>query len=72
MFWRTFSGSDTTTFSITPIETGFGRTSLEVGGGVIAQLSPRIGMYATARYITNLGGDHRQGIKGNIELRVAW
>ena len=70
--WRTFSGSDTTTFNTTPITTDFGNTSLELGGGVVAQLSRSVGVAAAASYITNLGGDHRQGVKGNIELRVTW
>ncbi len=71
--WRTFSGSDTTTFNTTPITHRLRQhTSLELGGGVVAQLSPRVGVYAAASYITNLGGDHRQGVKGNIELRVTW
>ena len=70
--WRTFSGSDTTTFNTTPITTDFGNTSLELGGGVVAQLSRSVGVAAAASYVTNLGGDHRQGVKGNIELRVTW
>jgi autotransporter family porin len=70
--WRTFSGSDTTTFNATPIATGFGYTSLELGGGVAAQVAPRVGVYAAASYTSNLGGDHRRGIRGNLGLRVTW
>lgn len=70
--WRTFSGSDTTTFNVTPITTGFGSTSLELGGGVAAQVTPNVGVFAAASYTSNLGGDDRRGIKGNLGLRVTW
>ena len=70
--WRTFAGSDTTTFNVTPITTRFGRTSLEFGGGVSAQVSASVGVYADASYTTNLGGDHTRGVKGNVGLRVTW
>ncbi|MGO4677881.1 autotransporter outer membrane beta-barrel domain-containing protein [Bosea sp. 2YAB26] len=70
--WRTFSGSDTATFNVTPITTGFGYSSLEFGGGVAAQVMSNVGVYAAASYTSNLGGDHRRGIKGNLGLRVTW
>ncbi|MGO4677596.1 autotransporter outer membrane beta-barrel domain-containing protein [Bosea sp. 2YAB26] len=70
--WRTFSGSDTATFNVTPIATGFGYSSLELGGGVAAQVMPNVGVYAAASYTSNIGGDHRRGIKGNLGLRVTW
>lgn len=70
--WRTFSGSDTATFNATSIATGFGYSSLELGGGVTAQVTPGVGVYAAASYTSNLGGDHRRGIKGNLGLRVTW
>ncbi len=70
--WRTFDGTDATTFNSTRISTDFGHTSLELGGGVAAQLSPRFGVYAGGSYTTNLGGDYRQGFTGNVELRITW
>ncbi|WP_420846253.1 hypothetical protein [Microvirga brassicacearum] len=29
-------------------------------------------LYATASYETNLGGSHRETIKGNLGLQVTW
>ncbi len=70
--WRAFSGNDRTTFNVTTLATDFGYTSLEMGGGVSTDLSAGVSLYAAASYTTNLGGDHRRGIRGNLGLRVTW
>ena len=50
----------------------FGATSLEVGGGVVATGSQNVSLFATADYVTNLNGPHRETIEGNLGVRSAW
>jgi outer membrane autotransporter protein len=59
--WRTFSGSDTTTFAPTAIITNLGATALETKGGIVMQFDKNVILQASAGYITNVGGDYRQG-----------
>jgi autotransporter family porin len=70
--WRTFSGTDTTTFATTPILTNLGATALETQGGMVMQFDKNVILQASAGYITNIGGDHRQGFTGNAGLKVLW
>jgi len=60
------------TFALTPIGTPIGASAYEVGGGVVAQLTRSVGLYANASYLGNLGSEHRQAAGGNAGLRVTW
>jgi autotransporter-associated beta strand protein len=70
--WKTFSGTDTTTFATTPIITNLGATALETKGGMVMQFDKNLILQASAGYITNVGGDHRQGFTGNAGLKLLW
>lgn len=70
--WHTFEGTDATRFATVTLPTQFKATSLEVGGGVAARVTDQISLYAAASYETNLGGAHRETVKGNLGLQVTW
>jgi len=71
-FWHTFDATNTVTFALTPIGTPIGASAYEVGGGVVAQLTRSVGLYANASYLGNLSSEHRQAAGGNAGLRVTW
>ncbi len=71
--WRDFGGRDTVTFAGKDvIATQRESTALEVGGGVVAKLSPAVGIFATGGYTTELDNHHLQGFQGNLSMRVTW
>lgn len=71
--WHNFERTDKVTFDAADvISTKFDGTSLEIGGGVIAKLSPAVSLYATGGYTTALGGKDRRSVQGNLGLRVTW
>jgi outer membrane autotransporter protein len=69
-YWHNFGGTDTTVYNaIIPLTTDFGADAIEVGAGIAAHLSDKIGGYAQVSYTTNVGGDYRQDIMGTIGFR---
>lgn len=70
--WYDFSSSYTVTFNDRPVLTNLEGTSLEVGGGISAQVSETIGAYGTVQYFTSLDGSGDNGYGGNVGLRVKW
>jgi outer membrane autotransporter protein len=72
-FWRNFGGHDTVTFAGTDvIDTQRMATAFEIGGGVVAKLSNGFGVFASAGYTTNLDGNQRDTVQGNVGLRASW
>jgi outer membrane autotransporter protein len=70
--WHTFEGSDATRFASVTLPTQFESTTFEIGGGVAARVTDQVSLYAAASYETDLGGAHRETIKGNLGLQVMW
>jgi outer membrane autotransporter protein len=70
--WHTFAGTDATRFATVSLPTRFESTSFEIGGGLAARVTDQVSLYAAASYETDLGGDHRETIKGNLGLQVTW
>ena len=70
--WRGLSGSQHVDFGSSTISTGTDATTLEVGGGLVAQLSKSVGLHVTGDYSTNLGGEKQRVVDGNIGLTVTW
>ncbi len=64
--WHDFGGTDRVDFEGTDISTGSRSTSFEFGGGVVAKMTDKVSVFATADYTTNLGGDRRR------VLEVTW
>lgn len=70
--WHDFGGTDRVTFDTTDISTEGRSTSFEFGGGVIAKVSDKVSVFATGDYTTNLGGDRRRILEGNLGFSVKW
>ncbi|WP_170125130.1 autotransporter outer membrane beta-barrel domain-containing protein [Pseudaminobacter salicylatoxidans] len=74
--WHVFSGTDSAFFGqYSPaIETRFGDTALEVGGGISARVKQNMSLYGQASYRWSLdGGSSRQNATaGTFGIRVNW
>ena len=73
--WQDFTETDTIRFSrIHQIVSRHEATTLELGGGIVAQLSPGVGLWASAEYTTDIGGNYesRESVRGTAGLRVVW
>ncbi len=70
--WHDFGGTDRVDFEGTGITTDGKSTSFEFGGGVVAKVTDKVSVFATADYTTNLGGDKRRIVEGNLGLSVKW
>ena len=73
--WQDFTETDTIRFSgIHQILSRHEATTLELGGGIIAQLSPGVGLWVSAEYTTDIGGsdESRESVRGTAGLRVVW
>ena len=72
--WQDAVGTDKSIFSSTDVVgTSFRTTALEVGGGVVAQLTQHIGLWGMMDYTTAIAGiQDREIIRGNVGVRIVW
>ena len=72
--WQDEVGTDKAIFSPTDVVgTSFRTTALEVGGGVVAQLTQYVGLWGMMDYTTDVAGNQdRQIIRGNAGVRIVW
>ena len=73
--WQDFTDADSIRFSgVHEITTHHRATRLELGGGVVAQLSQSVGVWLSADYTTDIGGsdDEIETVRGTAGLRVTW
>ncbi|WP_136616437.1 autotransporter outer membrane beta-barrel domain-containing protein [Mesorhizobium sp. 10.2.3] len=70
--WHDFGGTSHVNFDTTDISTEGKSTSFEFGGGVIAKVTDKVSIFATGGYTTNLGGDKRRILEGNLGFSVKW
>lgn len=70
--WHSFDATSPVIFNGRAVVTDLGGTSLEVGGGISAQLSKFVSLYGGASFATDLDGDDHQSYSGNVGLRIRW
>jgi outer membrane autotransporter protein len=71
--WQSWGAEATTTFGIDQVPLIEQATLLEFAGGLTAKLAPGVSLYVQAGYQFGLDGAFiRNGIQGDIGLRVAW
>ncbi|WP_292896205.1 autotransporter family protein [Nitratireductor sp.] len=70
--WHAFSADQSLRFGGDAVTTGLGGTSLELGAGLVANLTGQIGLFATADYTTSIGGEHKEIFEGNLGLSITW
>ena len=70
---RSFGSDDRATFAgTTVIGTTVGQTAGQIGAGVVAKISRSASLFATASWLTNLGGPHQRTVLGDAGVRWAW
>jgi autotransporter family porin len=73
--WQDFAGKDSALYEHTvEIVSRHRSTTLELGGGLVANLAPNMGFWLNADYTTDIGGteQEREAIRGTAGLRVTW
>jgi outer membrane autotransporter protein len=72
--WQDWTGTDRVVFANTHVVDARQRgTSVEVGGGIVAQLANNVGLWASADYITDVAGEgEREIVRGNVGIRWLW
>jgi len=74
--WHAFSGNDNALFgqSSSAIETRFGDTALEAGGGLTARLNQNMSLYGQASYRWSLNGtrSRQTATAGTFGFRFNW
>ena len=71
--WQDFTQTDRIRFAhVHEIESRHRATTLELGGGVVAQLSSSVGLWVSADYTTDFAGsdNERESVRGTAGLRV--
>lgn len=70
-FWTTFSGHDGVTYDGTDtLATSYGNTTIQLGGGVVWQISQSFGIEASVDYLTQSQNSSLNGVAGNLQLRL--
>ncbi|MGF6756668.1 autotransporter outer membrane beta-barrel domain-containing protein [Paraburkholderia sp. GAS42] len=70
---RSFGSDDKATFAgTTVIGTTVGQTAGQIGAGVVGKIGRSASVFATASWLTNLGGPHQRTILGDAGVRWAW
>ena len=73
--WQDFAGSDRTIYDGThEIVNRHRSTTLELGGGVIANIAPNVALWASADWTTDIAGteQERESVRGNAGIRIVW
>ena len=73
--WQDFAGKDSATYDHThEIVNRHRSTTLELGGGVVANLAPNMGFWINSDYTMDIGGteQEREAWRGTAGLRITW
>ena len=73
--WQAFTETDTIRFNaVHVIETRHRATTLELGGGVVWQLSPSTGLWLSGDYTTDIASseNEREAVRGTAGIRIVW
>ncbi|MFS2126961.1 autotransporter outer membrane beta-barrel domain-containing protein, partial [Pseudomonas sp. Pseusp97] len=71
--WHNFGGRDAVVYDhADAIRTDHQGSSMDIGAGIAARLSPDLSLYASAAYSSNLDSENQESLSGSIGLRVSW
>ncbi len=70
--WQEFKTTDVIFFEDTPLTAMRKATTLELGGGLTADLSENTRIYANASYHFNVNGEDFEAVSGRVGLRIRW
>ena len=71
--WHTASGTDAVTFDDTDtIKTEQKNSVVDVGIGMVVNLSSSVSLYASTDYSSNIDSNRQRGTLANVGVRVSW
>lgn len=71
--WHTFGGRDTVTYNgVDRIKSEHKASSVDIDAGVVARVSPSVGVYLAVGYDANLDSEALEGVTGTVGVRVSW
>ncbi|RZJ02957.1 MAG: autotransporter outer membrane beta-barrel domain-containing protein, partial [Brevundimonas sp.] len=70
--WRDFGSDQTLALNGDEVVSDLKGTSVEVGGGVVANLTSAVSVHAVVDYTANVDGERRRIVEGSVGLTVRW
>ncbi|MGE8407387.1 MAG: autotransporter domain-containing protein [Pseudomonas sp.] len=71
--WYDFSNSDTVSLDqVDKISSGRNATTVELGLGLVARVTPRVALFVSADYSSDVDDNDLNGLIGNLGVRVRW
>jgi hypothetical protein len=71
--WHYFGGTDNAMFAgTTVIPTSVSATTAQLQLGIVAKVSARGSLFANVGYTTNVNGEHRSIVAGDVGVRWKW
>ncbi|NGO55390.1 autotransporter outer membrane beta-barrel domain-containing protein [Allomesorhizobium camelthorni] len=70
--WHEFGATDSISFGPNVIATELEGTLLEAGGGIVANVTENVSIFATGDFTTELDGERTRILEGNIGLSIKW
>lgn len=71
--WYDFSNADTVTLDkVDKISSGRNSTTVELGLGLVARVTPKVALFVSADYSSDVDDNDLNGLIGNLGVRVRW
>jgi outer membrane autotransporter protein len=71
--WYDFSNADTVSLDkVDKISSGRNATTVEVGLGLVARVTPKVALFVSADYSSDVDDNDLNGLIGNLGVRVRW
>lgn len=71
--WYDFSNADTVALDqVDKISSGRNSTTVEVGLGLVARVTPKVALFVSADYSSDVDDNDLNGVIGNLGVRVRW
>ena len=71
--WQDWSGTDRTIYANTHVlSSKDNSTALEVGGGVVGEVSQTVSWWGVVDYTTDVAGNDLEVVRGNLGVKVGW
>ncbi|MDD2045973.1 autotransporter domain-containing protein [Pseudomonas putida] len=71
--WHDFSNADTVSLDkVDKISSGRNSTTVELGLGLVARVTPKVALFVSADYSSDVDDNDLNGVIGNLGVRVRW
>lgn len=71
--WQDWAGSDHATYAgVHVLSSDVNTTALEVGGGLVGELTQSVSVWGVADYTTDVADNDIEVIRGNLGVKIGW